>query len=78
MLSVVLFLVSNESQECLDLESAWCHLGTFEHFALFKMASTMATSSSKQIELPYHSTKNDDFGVKPYVFRVKEFTEMVN
>jgi hypothetical protein len=37
----------------------------------------MAATSSKHPELPHYSTKRDDFGVKPYVFRVKEF-EMVN
>jgi hypothetical protein len=38
----------------------------------------MATSSNKHPELPYYSTLSDNFGVKPYVFRVKEFIEMVN
>jgi hypothetical protein len=56
MLSIVLFLVSDESQECLDSESAWYHLGTFGHFVLFKMASKMAASSNKHPELHYYST----------------------
>jgi hypothetical protein len=50
MLSIVLFLILNESKECLDSEFVWCHLGTFEHFALFKMASKMAASSNKHSE----------------------------
>jgi hypothetical protein len=71
-------LVSNESQECLDSESALYHLGSLEHFALFKMASKMAASSNKHSEFHYYSTESDDFGVKRYVFKVKEFIEMVN
>jgi hypothetical protein len=42
------------------------------------MASKMAASSNKHPELHNNSTYSDDFGVKPYVFRVKEFIEMVN
>jgi hypothetical protein len=38
----------------------------------------MAASSNKHTELPHYSTYSDDFGVKSYVFRVKEFIEMVN
>jgi hypothetical protein len=38
----------------------------------------MAASSNKHPEFHYYSTKSDDFGVKLYVFRVKEFIEMVN
>jgi hypothetical protein len=38
----------------------------------------MAASSNKHPELPYYSTQSDNFGVKPYVFRVKEFIKMVN
>jgi hypothetical protein len=38
----------------------------------------MAARPNKHPELPYYSTWSDDFGVKPYVFRVKEFIEMVN
>jgi hypothetical protein len=45
-----------------------------EHFALFKMAA----SSNKHPELHYYSTWSNDCGVKPYVFRVKEFIEMVD
>jgi hypothetical protein len=41
------------------------------------MASKMATSSNKHPEFHYYSTYGNDFGVKPYVFRVKEFIEMV-
>jgi hypothetical protein len=42
------------------------------------MASKMAASSDKYPELPHYSTWDDDFGVKPYVFRISEFIEMVN
>jgi hypothetical protein len=38
----------------------------------------MATSSNKHSEFHYYSTERDDFGVKQYVYRVKEFIEMVN
>jgi hypothetical protein len=38
----------------------------------------MAASSNQHPELPYYSTLNDDIGVKPYVFRVKGFIEMIN
>jgi hypothetical protein len=44
-----------------------CHLGTPEHFALFKMASKMAAELKKHPELNYYSTYSNDFGVKPYV-----------
>jgi hypothetical protein len=37
----------------------------------------MATSSNQHPELPYYSTKGDDFGVKLNVFRVREFISMV-
>jgi hypothetical protein len=38
----------------------------------------MAATSNKHPEFPYYSTYRDGFGVKPYVFTVKEFIEMVN
>jgi hypothetical protein len=38
----------------------------------------MTASSNKHPELLHYSTKSDDFGVKPYVFKVKEFIEMVD
>jgi hypothetical protein len=39
----------------------------------------MTASSSKHPQLPNYSmtTQSDNFGVKPYVFSVKEFIEMV-
>ena len=42
------------------------------------MASKMADSWNKHPELHYYSTQSNDFGVKPYVFKVKEFIEMVD
>jgi hypothetical protein len=42
------------------------------------MASKMADCSNKHPELHYYSTKINDFGVKPYVFKVKEFIGMVD
>jgi hypothetical protein len=38
----------------------------------------MAASSNKHPEIPNYSTKSKNFGVKPYVLRVKEFIKMVN
>jgi hypothetical protein len=38
----------------------------------------MAASSNKHPEIPYYSTWSDNFVLKPYVFRVKEFIKMVN
>jgi hypothetical protein len=38
----------------------------------------MAAISNKHPELHYYLTYSNDFGVKPYVFKVKEFIEMVN
>jgi hypothetical protein len=38
----------------------------------------MAASSNQHPELPYYSTQSDAFGVKPFVFRVNEFIEMVD
>jgi hypothetical protein len=37
----------------------------------------MAANSNKHPELPYYSKYSDDFDVKRYVLRVKEFIEMV-
>jgi hypothetical protein len=38
----------------------------------------MAASSNQHPELPYYLTLSDGFGVKPCLFRVKEFIEMAN
>jgi hypothetical protein len=38
----------------------------------------MAASSNKHPELHYYSTQSNDFGVKPYIFMVKKFIEMVD
>jgi hypothetical protein len=53
---------------------------SYEHFKQLKMASKMATSkiatiSNKHSELPCYLTKSDNFGVKSYVFRIKEVIE---
>jgi hypothetical protein len=44
-------------------------------------ATKMAASSNKHVELHYYYSiqhKGVIFGVNPYVFRIKEFIEIVN
>jgi hypothetical protein len=53
MLSIVLFLVSNESSGYLNSESLQFHLGTLDNLSLFKMASKMTASTKIHPDLHY-------------------------